>query len=444
MGASLLRMLFVAAIADIGLLAVQALAAELSHAQLRALAVEAVRDGDVAFSPPSEKVVGRLLWVKDAGPAADDPDGLTLDYWFDAGDPLKAVFLDQLAIEIRRRHLFVRSRQQHLIEQYYRRMEEIVAAELAMVQQSGDEEQKQRQLDERLQQLGDLLQAGIEACARDLGLAGAFVEPGHDDGTVWLDRLFTIYLPQQGQLTFGQVELAVDQAIRDRAVTFDMPAAVVETGALRVIDVGLRVELMRKLEPIEEVAAELVKIDLRRRHLFQRSGNRAIMEPVYGQMEQAVRRQLETLRQAGAASADAPRQVANALPDDDGPIARSAFGRELDGLLNQGLQRCARSMGNVRLELSSARGADAAVAVAKVRLVAPTGTTIEFVHNTDRKLWALAGKREVDYPWQRYTAGDAVYLLGGYWFRLTYPDGRHMSVYKKVGTSDTELRFPSR
>ncbi|HWB08425.1 MAG TPA: hypothetical protein VG826_04345 [Pirellulales bacterium] len=93
-------------------------AAPVTIKQLRTLAVEALRDGDVAYSPPWSKVSGRTLWVKDAGPFSDRPGAASLDYWLAGDDPLKAVFLDQLAIEIRRQRLFAGTRQQLIIEPY--------------------------------------------------------------------------------------------------------------------------------------------------------------------------------------------------------------------------------------------------------------------------------------------------------------------------------------
>ncbi|HQU46701.1 MAG TPA: hypothetical protein PK867_28100, partial [Pirellulales bacterium] len=83
-------------------------------------------------------------------------------------------------------------------------------------------------------------------------------------------------------------------------------------------------------------------------------------------------------------------------------------------------------------------------AAPRVRLVAPPDTTIEFVYNTDHKLWSLAGRSEDAYPWKSHAVGDRVSLLGGYWFRLTYSSGVRTSSYKKVAANDTELRFPSR
>jgi hypothetical protein len=431
-------------------------AAPVTIKQLHTLAVEALRDGDVAYSAPWSKISGRTLWVKDAGPVSDRPGASSLGYWLAGGDPLKAVFLDQLAIEIRRQRLFAGTRQQLIIEPYYRRMEEIVAAELAIVQGAGDEKEKEQQLDERLRQLGDLLKTGIDAAARDMRLSGAFIEPGHDDGTVWLDRLFAIYLPRQGQgkvqVNYAQLQQGVAQAIRDKAVAFEAPSISVNADRLSVVDVALLAESPRPLARIEEVACELAKLELRRRHPIPHPASRAIMESVYGQMERAIRQRLDELRQAGAASAGAvnaevaPASTGEADPNDAGeesPVERSPFGRKLDDILKQGLERCAQSMGNLRLQISNAANGGE-LPVQKVRLGAPTGTRIEFVHNTDRKLWTLAGKPEDDYPWVQHSAGDTVDLSGGYWFRLTYPDGRQTRLYKKTSAKDTELRFPER
>jgi hypothetical protein len=433
-----------AALAALGFVA--PVTAEVEYAQIRSLAVDAVRDGDVAFARPWSKIVGKMLWVKDAGPA-DDPSGTNFDYWVDGGDPLKAVFLDQLAIELRRQHLFARPRNREIMAPYYEKMEAIVAAELSAVQQAGDDDEKQHQLDERLRELGDVLQTGIDACALDMGLAGAFVEPGQDDGSVWLDRMFAIYLPRQGPFTYGQVEQAVTSALSDRAIPLDMPRAVVAGRTLRVTDVGLPVEEMRPLAPIEEIVAELVKLQVRRGHSFQRQGNRAIMDVVYGQMQNVIRRQFDSLRQAGKASADARRRelaAADANATTSQPLARTALGRQLDSLLKQGLDRCARNMGNLRLENDSRGSANGIAAAGRVKLIAPSGTTIEAVYNTDHNLWELAGKPEDDYPWQSFAAGDAANLLGGYWFRLTMPSGERVSLHKKVDASDTELRFPAK
>jgi hypothetical protein len=425
-------------------------AAPVTIKQLRTLASEALRDGDVAYSAPWNKVAGRILWVKDAGPQSDRPGSASLDYWFDGGDPLKAVFLDQLAIEIRRQRLFAGTRRQPIIEPYYRRMEEIVAAELAIVQGPGEKEEKERQLDERLRELGDVLKTGIEACARDLRLAGAFIEPGHDDGTVWLDRLFALYVPRQGQLNYAQLQQGVAQAIREKALAFEAPKISVSAGNLTVVDVALPAESPRPLARIEEVAAELAKLELRRRHPIPHPASRSIMETVYAQMERTIRGRLDELRQAGAASADSIRKEAPAAPTEgadpaepsaEAGIARSPFGRTLDDALKQGLQRCAQSMGNLRLDFSSGPKATAAPAPT-VRLGAPAGTKIDFVHNTDRKLWLLVGKTEADFPWDQHRASDAVDLSGGYWFRLTYSDGRQLRLYKKVTGKETDLRFP--
>ncbi|HWB08426.1 MAG TPA: hypothetical protein VG826_04350 [Pirellulales bacterium] len=333
-------------------------------------------------------------------------------------------------------------------------MEETVAAELAIIQGAEDDEEKERQLDERLQELGELLKKGIEAAARDMRLSGAFIEPGHDDGTVWLDRLFAIYLPRlgqvNGQLNYAQLQQGVAQAIREKALAFDAPRISVNAGRLTVIDVGLSVESPRRLARIEEVACELAKLELRRRHPVPQPASRAIMESVYGQMEQVIRQRLDELRQAGAASADAAStEVAAAAtggaeqPDagEDPPVDRSPFGRKLDGILKQGLERCAQSMGNLRLDFSNSPNATGSP-TRSVRLGAPAGTKIEFVHNTDHKLWTLAGKAEGEYPWVERRGGDTVELAGGYWFRLTYPGGRQIRLYKKTGVKDTDLRFP--
>ncbi|HEV3344905.1 MAG TPA: hypothetical protein VG125_31295 [Pirellulales bacterium] len=414
--------------------------------QLRTLAVEALRDGDVAYSPPWNKVAGRILWVKDAGPLSDRPGSAALDYWFDGGDPLKAVFLDQLAIEIRRQRLFAGTRRQLIIEPYYRRMEEVVAAELAIVQGPGEKEEKQRQLDERLRELGDLLKTGIEACARNMRLAGAFIEPGHDDGTVWLDRLFAVYLPRQGQLNYAQLQQGVAQAIREKAIGFEPPRISVNAGRLTVVDIALPAESPRPLARIEEVAAELAKLELRRRHPIPDPASRSIMDAVYAQMERSVRQRFDELRQAGAASADSIRQEVPTAPGEEpepGEEPRSAFATALDDALKQGLERCARSMGNLRLDFSPGRRATA-VPAQTVRLAAPAGTKVDFVHNTDRKLWSLAGQTEADFPWAQHRADDAVDLSGGYWFRLTYSDGRQLRLSKKVTGKETELRFPPR
>src|SRR5579885_3146941 len=88
-----------------------AAAAPITVKQLRTLAVEVLRDGDVAYSPPWNRTSGRTLWVKDVGPLADGPGAASLDYWLAGDDRLKAVFLDQLAIELRRQRLFAGTRQ---------------------------------------------------------------------------------------------------------------------------------------------------------------------------------------------------------------------------------------------------------------------------------------------------------------------------------------------
>lgn len=429
-------------------------AAEVSFAQLRALAIESLRGGDLFYTPPATKVVGRLLWIKDAGPFADDPSGATLDYWLadDPGAPgLKAVFLDQLAIEIRRQYLVPRSRSQQVIEPYYRRMEAIVVAELALVQQPGDDAGKQRRLSDYLQQLGDILQSGADACARDMGLAGAFLEPGHDDGGGWLDRVFLLYLPQQGlppqgQIGFGQLKAAIAQAVRD-GVNFDMPQAAVEGDVLRVADVGLRVETLRSLSPLEELAAELLKLEVRRRHLFGRPENRAVMEPFYARMETALRRQLESLRRDRAATVAARRTASSseseiASADTSSVDAnRTPLGRELDVILQQGLQTCARRAGSLQLDYSRRPPGGTKPVLPQVRLLAPPDTTIELVYNTDHKLWSLAGRSQDDYPWKRHVAGETAGMLGGYWFRLTGTDGTRSNIYRKVAPNDTELRL---
>ena len=422
-------------------LALPSSAADVSFAQLRALAIESLRGGDLFYTPPATKVVGRLLWIKDAGPYADDPGGTTLDFWLADGDPLKAVFLDQLAIEIRRQYLAPRSRSQQVIEPYYRRMEAIVTAELALVQQTGDDADKERRLAEYLPQLGDILQSGADACARDMGLAGAFIEPGHDDGGGWLDRVFLLYLPQQGlpqgQIGFGQLKAAITQAIRD-GVTFDMPQAAVEGSVLRVADVGLRIEALRSLSPLEELAAEMLKLELRRRHLFGRPENRAVMEPFYGRMETVLRRQLEALRRDRQATAAARRTNSSVSTAD---ANRTPLGRELDALLQEGLQTCARRPGGLQLDYSPRPPDAAKPALPQVRLIAPPDTTIEFVYNTDHRLWSLAGRSQDNYPWKRHTADETAGMLGGYWFRLTGTDGARTNAYKKVGPNDTELRL---
>ncbi|HVA46972.1 MAG TPA: hypothetical protein VNH11_11445 [Pirellulales bacterium] len=439
-----------AALFAVGPLAAGARAAEITFNQLRALAVESLRAGDVAYTPPSNKIVGRMLWVKDAGPFADRPDGGSLDYWLADGDLLKAVFLDQLAIEIRRQHLFARSRSQQVMDPYYRRMEAVVAAELTLAQQPGDDEEKQRQLDERLRQLGDLLQNGIDACARGMGLVGAFVEPGHDDGTLWLDHVFALDLPQQGQIGYGQIEQAVAQALRGQGLVFEAPKVSVSGGTLHVTDVELKVETMRALAPLEELVAELVKINLRRRQRFERPADRPMMDQIYLRMEAALRQQLDTLRRSGAATVAARRaslaEAAGKASEQEPPVqpVRSPLGRQLDAVLQQGINECAKRMGNLRIEYHRGQNAEPASDRPRVRLVAPPDTTIEFVYNTDHKLWSLAGRSEDAYPWKSHTAGDRVSLSGGYWFRLTYPSGVRASSYKKVAANDTELRFPSR
>jgi hypothetical protein len=445
--------LLVILMTSVSLSVASASAASITIKQLQALAREALRDGDVAYAPPSSKVVRGILWVKDVGPLAGR-SGPTLDFWVDGGDQLKAVFLDQLAIEIRRQRLFAGTRRQLIIEPFYRRMEETVAAELLLIQAAGDDDEKQRQLDERLRQLGDLLQSGIEACARDMRLAGSFVEPGQDDGSVWLDRLFALYLPRQGQLSYPQIQQGVDQAIREKAITFGMPRIAVTAGTLSVTDVALPVDSVRHADGIEEVVAELTKLALRRRYAIQQPPIRAIMESVYAQMERSIRQRLDELRSSGRASNDSRRSPLSAAStpaadDDSGKasgehgVARSAFGRSLGNLLQQGLERCAKNMGNLRLVVSAGASVPEG-GTGKVRLAAPTGTTVEFVHNTDRKLWLLTGKTENDYRWVKYATGDSVDLAGGYWFRLTYADGRRASLYKNVGANDTELRLPGR
>jgi hypothetical protein len=100
-------------------------------------------------------------------------------------------------------------------------------------------------------------------------------------------------------------------------------------------------------------------------------------------------------------------------------------------------------MGNLRLDFSSGPNITAAP-TPTVRLTAPAGTKIEFVHNADRKLWSLVGKKQGDYPWVERTAGEKVDLSGGYWFRLTYPDGRQTRLYKKADIKQSEVRFPER
>lgn len=428
-------------------------AAPITIKQLQTLAQEALRDGDVAYAPPSSKVVRGILWVKDVGPLPNR-DGPTLDFWIDGGDQLKAVFLDQLAIEIRRQRLFAGTRRQLIIEPFYRRMEETVAAELSLIQAAGDDDEKRQQLDERLRQLGDLLQSGIEACANDMRLAGSFVEPGQDDGSLWLDRLFALYLPRQGQLSYAQIQQGVDQAIREKAVTFGMPRIAVAAGTLSVTDVALPAESVRHFDGIEEVVSESTKLTVRRRYAIQQPAMRAIMESVYTQMERSIRQRLEELRTSGKASNDsrrAPPSESSPAAADDGSakagaeqgVARGALGRSLDNLLRQGLERCAKTMGNLRLVVSAGVSAPES-GTAKVRLTALTGTTVEFVHNIDRKLWSLSGKTESDYRWVKYAAGDSIDLAGGYWFRLTYADGRQVSLYKKVGDNDFELRLPGR
>ncbi|HQU46700.1 MAG TPA: hypothetical protein PK867_28095, partial [Pirellulales bacterium] len=345
-----------AALFAVGPLAAAARAAEITFNQIRALAVESLRSGDVAYTPPSNKIVGRMLWVKDAGPFADDPDGVSLDYWLAGGDLLKAVFLDQLAIEIRRQHLFARSRSQQVMEPYYRRMEAVVAAELTLAQQPGDDDEKQRQLDERLRQLGDLLQNGIEACTREMGLAGAFVEPGHDDGTLWIDRVFALDLPQQGQIGYAQIELAVAQALRGQGLVFEAPKVSVSGGTLHVTDVALRAEAVRALAPMEELVAELVKINLRRRQRFERPADRAVMDQAYLRMEAVLRRQLDTLRRSGTATVAARRasltEAAGKASEQELPVppVRSTLGRQLDALVQQGINECAKRMGNLQVE----------------------------------------------------------------------------------------------
>jgi hypothetical protein len=240
-------------------------------------------------------------------------------------------------------------------------------------------------------------------------------------------------------------------------VAFDMPQSFVQSRTFWVADAGLQIEEMRQLDPLEEIVAEQVKVELRRAHLFQRPANRAIMEPVYAQIEAAIRRQLASLSAAGEASAAGRRPKSAKYVALNGTLAtggegaefseglpRSPFGRQLDELLTAGLRRCAQRMGNLALEYNPRRPATGIASAARIRLIAPPETTIEFVHNTDRKLWQMTGKSEGDYAWQSAMAGDSVDLLGGYWFRLTYPGGRQLGLYKKVGPHDTELRFPFR
>jgi hypothetical protein len=283
-----------------------------------------------------------------------------------------------------------------------------------------------------------------------MGLEGAFVQPRDGNPEVWLDLIYAVFLPRQGQLTYEQLKGAVGQAVGDRAVAFDMPESLVEQGTLWLSDAGLQLEAMRPLEPLEEVVAEQVKIELRRAYLFQRPGNRAIMEPVYVRMEDHIRRQLDSLRQAGMASA-AGRLPKSAQQTDDDEMEgaalgqeppRSEFGRRLDELLIAGLRQCARRMGNLNLEYSPRRLSKGAASPARVKLLAPAETTIEYVYNTDHKLWEMMGKSEDDYQWQNALAGESVDLLGGYWFRVTFPGGRRVRLYKKVGPNDTEIRFP--
>lgn len=280
-------------------------------------------------------------------------------------------------------------------------------------------------------------------------LDGAFLEPGSDDGSVWLDRFVAIYLPRGGQITFAQLDQALNQAIRDRAITFELPETPIANGTLWVTDVALPVEVMRRLGPLEEVVVEDAKVKLRRIHLFQRPMNRSLMQPAYNEMEDVLRAQLECLRRAGEATAARRTQAANAQRDPDEDVAfgigrsRCPLGRRLDNILLSGLRRCAKAM-RLQLDFSPRRGPAGVADPASVKLLAPPGTTIEFVYQLDRQLWALMGKSEDEYQWQTYTAGETVNLLGGYWFRVTYSDGRRVRVYKKVRANDTELHFPSK
>lgn len=102
--------------------------AEVSYAQIRALALEGLRSGDVPFAPPCAKPVRGILWAKDVGPGSASEAQFWLDYWFDAGEPAKAALVDQLGIEIRRQYLFKRESNRRIMDPYYVRMDEIVAA----------------------------------------------------------------------------------------------------------------------------------------------------------------------------------------------------------------------------------------------------------------------------------------------------------------------------
>src|SRR5690242_17821916 len=100
------------------------LAAEVSHDQIRSLAVEAIRGGEIAFSPPWNKIVRGMLWVKPGGSASSDPMQFQLDFW-SADEPLKEVFLSQLMIEIWKQYLFSRQSNQEIMRPYYAQMEQI-------------------------------------------------------------------------------------------------------------------------------------------------------------------------------------------------------------------------------------------------------------------------------------------------------------------------------
>lgn len=175
----------------------------LSAARLRELAIQAIRAGAIQYTPPKNQMNGDAMEVCDVFvyQMADR----------DAQDPYVQVFLDQVEIDLRRKHLLQRASSRQIMEPFYAKMEQIVAKKLAAIENTKlSDDDRDTELGRLSDELMKTYEQGLQAVAKSVGRARfSFAAPGA------ADKSHDVKLAASQQATIDMVRQTTASLLKD-------------------------------------------------------------------------------------------------------------------------------------------------------------------------------------------------------------------------------------
>ncbi len=227
-------------------------------------------------------------------------------------------------------------------------------------------------------------------------------------------------------LTAAKVKQRALDAIKSGAVQFKAPNNRIEGRTMMVNLAPIPDEQDADTQnPLVKLFYDQVEIELLRTQLLKRQSSRRVMEPYYAKMEELIAKKLAVAQ--------------------DGKLEQQARDDQLEKLdetyqktLSDGLQAVAVSIGMENFQFLNGAAQDAH----DVKLVAPTGATIDVVRQTTAGILHDAGKTDKDFPWTSYQAGDTATMSGAYYCRIRL-GGKEATFNKRVGAKTDQLDFPN-